>query len=92
MNTSKVKLQPLLELANTMKDPTTVRELRQAIKKAKNIYVLPVFGGLDTKRVKISKADALYLVKGEKLGLTAEKFGMYTDSFGFWDSNDLYLG
>ena len=90
MNT--LKLQPLSEMGNTMKDPTTIGEYKQAVKKAKNIYVLPVFGGLDTKRVKISKADALYLVKGEKLGLTAEKFGMYTDSFGFWDGNDLYIG
>ena len=82
---NKVKLRPLLELANAMENPKTVAEYKQAVKKAKRIYI-QVWFGTSPNWIKISKADALELVKH---GKTAEDFDL--EFFGTFEDNKFYI-
>ena len=71
----------------------TVKEYRQAVKKAKRIFTAPRFGVVMDRLVRISKADALFLVQGYKPETTAEEVEMYTGEFGRWmDNGDLIVG
>ena len=68
-----------------------LKELRAAIKVAKTVLMAPRFG-VSESWVKVSKADALGLVKGAAGSATAEDFSMYTGEFGELRDGVLYLG
>ena len=69
----------------------TVKELRAAIKAAKIVLAVPRFG-VSESWVKLTKADALGLVKGAKGAATPEEFSMYAGKFGTLTEGTLYLG
>ena len=69
----------------------TIREYRAAVKAAKRVFCVPMFGNCITP-VRISKADALYIVKGVAPDTTAEE--LETSGLFNWDEGrgDLYIG
>lgn len=72
-----------------MKDITTIRELRKAVRDAKgSIYINAVVGAYDFY-VKVSKSDALYAFKGFNLNDTPEV--IESTMFGFIKDGNVYL-
>lgn len=45
-----------------MEPITTIKQLRKAIKQAKRVFVLPVFGDLTDTYVRIAKTEARYML------------------------------
>lgn len=72
-----------------MTDLKTIKETRAAIKAARVVYVEPRFGTSETW-VRISKADALFILRG--MTGTPHANEMYTDRFGSVQDGAVYLG
>ena len=70
---------------------TTVAEYRCAVRDAKRVFVQPRFGASETY-VRVSKVDALYLVRGMKGTTTAQELELYAGSFGTLEGDDLFVG
>lgn len=80
---------------NNLPDALTVRELRALIRsnRVHKVLVQPRFGTSETW-IKISKAEALEILKGGNDGDTAKDLEIYGGNFGSMTdcSKDLYLG
>ena len=71
---------------------TTVGEYRKAVRAAKRVFSGVRFG-VSEKLVRISKSDALWLVKNSAADETAEEHEMYAGTFARWDDDgDLVIG
>ena len=69
----------------------TIRELRKAIRKARRVMVSPRFGNFEGL-VRISKADALWMIQSYNGDATADDIEMYGGELGRWDGDQLILG
>jgi hypothetical protein len=74
-----------------MPDISTIRELRAAIKGAREIRAEIRFG-CSERWVRISKTDAVALVRDLGKVATAADAEMYSGTFGSFDGDTLYLG
>ncbi len=70
----------------------TIKELRTAIKKAKDIWIMPRFSNDSEDQVRISKIEALHLIKNYKPTDTGEDLRTYTGKLGRVSGTNLYLG
>ena len=69
----------------------TVKAIKAAIKKAKEVVVTPSFGNSESW-VKIAKAEAIAFVDTIPTEATPEEMGMYGGSFGTFENGTVFLG